>query len=111
MKTVGRKLNLLGALVLAILITMIIDYMALHDIVNDYVSLKFMEMYGIRKVSILPTWTSHQEWTWIEIMYGFRLLLVGLMGYLIFKLTKTFKISQIGVQPLSPNSLISFNSF
>lgn len=92
MKGVNRKLVWTMGLILALLVTMLGDYLALHDIAKDYVSLEVLEMYDIPGASTLPSWTGTPlEWQWIEIMFVARLVIIGLIGYFIQNLSKSIR--------------------
>ena len=83
-------------LILALLVTMLSDYMALHDIANDYVSLEVLEMHQIKGASSLPSWTGTPlEWQWIEFMFAARLLIIGLLGLSIYNLFKSVQAIKI----------------
>lgn len=89
MKTVNRQFFILTGLALAILITMFSDFLALHDIADDYVCQKIPETYAIKEASTLPAWThASLEWQWIEFMYISRLVLIGLFGYFAYRFNR-----------------------
>jgi hypothetical protein len=51
----------------------IADFLALHDIKNEYVSLRVLESLDITLSDDLPEWTSTQgEWQVVRISYLFR---------------------------------------
>lgn len=88
----------------AILITLCIigflftiaDFLALHDIRNEYVSTQILENLGITLSNELPEWTSTQgEWEIVRLSYLFRtvffIFCVYVLYWLVYKEKRILK--------------------
>ena len=65
----------------------IFDYLALHDIRNEYVSTRILRYLNITLSKDLPDWTSTKgEWTAVRISYFFRLFFFILCAVLLYEL-------------------------
>ena len=63
------------------------DFLALHDIKNEYVSARILERLNISLSEDLPEWTSTKgEWIVVRISYFFRLFFFILCAVLLFEL-------------------------
>ena len=69
---------------------LLLDYMALHDIRNDYISHATLEHLGFEGASDLPAWTNTQmEWAVVTIgFYGKTLLTMINIILLVFIVRK-----------------------
>ncbi len=67
---------LAGAALVATLVVLTLslgDFLALHDIYNDYVSKDFVEILGLIVGSELPDWTATEgEWTLVQFSFWAR---------------------------------------
>ncbi len=63
------------------------DFLALHDIKNEYVSPRILERLNITLSEDLPEWTSTKgEWVIVRINYFFRLFFFLLCAVLLYEL-------------------------
>lgn len=63
----------------------IADFLALHDIKNEYVSLGILESLDITLSDDLPEWTSTQrEWQVVRISYLFRSIFFIFCVYVLY---------------------------
>ncbi len=63
------------------------DFLALHDIKNEYVSMRILERLNITLSEELPEWTATKgEWLVVKISYFFRLLFFILCAVLLYEL-------------------------
>ena len=86
----SRALFIIGWLSAVILLTMLSDFMALHDVYNDYVSEGALRQVAVNITSALPDWAmADKEWLWIRIMFFIRLTaILGIIAVLI----RTFQV-------------------
>lgn len=81
---------------LLILILTLGDFLALHDIQNDYVSTKMLDLHQITTSTPLPAWTATQgEWQVVSISFWLRVL------FLLANLALLWYLSQKTVKALS----------
>lgn len=72
--------------IFGILLT-ICDFLALHDIKNEYVSTRILERINITLSEDLPEWTSTKgEWGIIRISYFFRLFFFIFCAIVLYEL-------------------------
>ena len=81
-------LKIIAVLAVLILVTMVSDFMALHDIFYDYVSPNVLRIVAVEGIAF-PDWTlAPLEWKWVEIMFVTRLILVAGILYFIGRMMK-----------------------
>lgn len=69
------------------LLLTIADFLALHDIRNEYVSTSVLESLGITLSGDLPEWTSTKgEWGIVRISYFFRLFFFIFCAIVLYEL-------------------------
>ena len=80
----GKLLSLLIMFICMIVLFLIMgDILALSDIYDDYASRELLDLLKI-DVTELPEWTNAKlEWTYIRISLLAKVLLVGLVVYLV----------------------------
>ncbi len=93
-----KKRNLIGwAFLFSILILgmLILDFLALHDVKQDYVSPNVLRDFNVNLSDLLPEWTATKgEWWTVQISFIVKLILtiliiLGLGKALISKSTKS----------------------
>ena len=83
-----RYLRIAAILSVLVLLTMAGDFLALHDIFNDYISPSAFKVVTNQSLSF-PAWTKTPlEWQWIEIMFIARLVLVGSIFIVLLRVQK-----------------------
>jgi hypothetical protein len=91
MEALGKQLRFFAMVLLMILGTMVVDFMALDDIAADYVSKEVLNSFEV--AASLPGWTATElEWQWLGAMFVLRLLLVFIAGFLLLRISKRIKI-------------------
>lgn len=74
---IGAGLMLVASIL--ILALAVIDFLALHDIRHEYISLEIIDSLGIRLSTELPAWTATAgEWAVVQFSYVARLAFVAL---------------------------------
>jgi hypothetical protein len=72
------------------------DFLALHDIKNDYVSARILERLNITLSEDLPEWTATKgEWTIVRISYIFRLCFFILCAVLLYEMKNGSKTKEL----------------
>lgn len=65
------------------------DFLALHDIKNEYVSTRVLDRLNITLSEDVPDWTATKgEWGVVRISYFFRLFFFILCAVLLYELNK-----------------------
>lgn len=68
------------------------EFLALHDIHNEYVSSQILEKLQIKLSDILPDWTSTKgEWDIVRISYLFRFVFFVVCIILLYRLYQGLK--------------------
>jgi len=71
------KRNYLLAIAVGLFICMVLDFMALHDIQNDYVSQAVIDRFTPGTSDVLPDWTSTPtEWGIVTFSYYVKLFII-----------------------------------
>ena len=84
-----KKLQALLGLNIFILLLSVGDFLALHDIQNDYVSAEILTHLGITTSEPLPTWTATTgEWSMVAISFWGRLLLLLIASLILWQTLK-----------------------
>jgi hypothetical protein len=87
MKKQERLLNLLMVGIILLSLLVVIDYLPLHDIQQDYVSPTVISEYCPDDFRWLPTWTAAaMEWKFVTINFVLKLFLAGVNISLILAL-------------------------
>ena len=90
-----KSLQALLGLNLLILLLTLLDFLALHDIQNDYVNTEILESLQISISAPLPTWPATTgEWMLVAISFWGRLLLTTVSLAFIWKLIQKIKWEQ-----------------
>lgn len=83
--------RLLLVLATVLLICIIFDFLALHDIHNDYISQAVINRFSANTSSSFPDWTSTTgEWSVIKISFIVKLVAIGFTFLAIFASSKNF---------------------
>ena len=85
----NKKLQALLGLNLLILLLTLGDFLALHDIQNDYVSTAILDYLQITTSSTLPSWTATSgEWLMVTLSFWVRTILLLASLLLLWKVLK-----------------------
>ena len=85
-----KKIHALLGINLLLLLLTLGDFLALHDIQNDYISAEILTSLGITTSATLPGWTATTgEWAVVAFSFWGRLLLLGIAIVLLWQLIKT----------------------
>ncbi len=88
-----RKFQTLLGLNLLILFLTLGDFLALHDIQNDYISTEALNYLQITTSAPLPAWTATTpEWTMVAISFWGRLALISISTFLLWRNIKNVNI-------------------
>ncbi len=89
MKTATRVILLFMIVLFACLL---FDFLALHDIRNDYVSKLVMSRFAVNSPIDLPDWTNTRgEWSIVQISYVVKLIITALSFFLVAVLHRNSK--------------------
>lgn len=89
MKKHGSILTWALIISLLLLSLSLVDFLALADIHQDYVSTKVLESFQINVADKLPDWSSTKlEWTWIRASFLLRLFSVVFIFVALVKIAK-----------------------
>lgn len=70
-----------GCLPLACMLLLVLDFTALHDIRNDYISKEILNFLGVTLSDTVPEWTENsREWGYLSV----SLILRGVLYFIIF---------------------------
>ena len=91
MDALRKQLRFFAMILLMILGTMVVDFMALDDIASNYVSREVLNHFEI--AASLPGWTAATlEWQLLGAMFALRLLLVLTAGFVLLRISKRLQI-------------------
>ncbi len=92
MKIVSSLIGWLLVISLLLLSLIFVDYLALHDIHQDYVSTTVLEYLQINISDELPDWTSAElEWGWVRISLLLKTILVVVIIISLAKVAKKLR--------------------
>jgi hypothetical protein len=87
--TITRIILLISIILIALII---MDYLPLHDIYRDYISVNAIDYLGIKILSNIPEWTSAElEWSAITFNYIFKIILASVNIALVILLLRANK--------------------
>jgi hypothetical protein len=93
MKIVSSLIGWLLVISLLLLSFTFVDFLALHDIHQDYVSTYVLEYLQINISDELPGWTSTElEWGWIRISLLLKTILIVVIIISLVKVAKKLKL-------------------
>lgn len=93
MKTTSALTKILLGLIMVLLMCLFLDFLALHDIRNDYVSAPVINRFMPATTSVLPEWTKTSgEWSLIRFSFVIKLLVAGLTIPLVLILQKSSRL-------------------
>ena len=92
MKIVGSLIGWLLVISLLLLSLIFVDFLALHDIHQDYVSTTVLEYLQINISDELPGWTSAElEWGWIRVSLLLKTILIVVIIISLLKAAKKLR--------------------
>lgn len=95
MKTTTSLTKILFVLTIVLLVCMFFDFLALHDIKNDYVSSQVISRFLPNTSIKLPDWTKTEgEWSLVQMSYMIKIVVVGIMFFVLFVLRKRIRSAQ-----------------
>jgi hypothetical protein len=84
--------RILLVLTIVLFLGICFDFLALHDIKNDYVSKLVMNRFSPSTSISLPDWTNTSgEWSVVQFTFGVKLLVNGLFLFFLFALRRNLK--------------------
>ena len=79
MKSTSALLLISFGLLSILLICLLLDFLALHDIRNDYVSYSVIDQFAANSRKALPLWSgTSSEWAFVHVSYLIKLIVAGL---------------------------------
>ncbi|MBW8334666.1 MAG: hypothetical protein K0M40_21805 [Prolixibacteraceae bacterium] len=95
MKTTSALTKILLGLIFVLLMCLFLDFLALHDIRNDYVSNLVITRFSPKTLSVLPVWSGTMgEWTIVEVSFLIKLIVVGLTIIISWVLHRRIRLMQ-----------------
>lgn len=93
MKTTSVLTKILLGLIMVLLMCLFLDFLALHDIRNDYVSAPVIDRFMPATTSVLPEWTKTSgEWSLIRFSFIVKFLVAGLSIPVVLVLRKSSRL-------------------
>ncbi len=84
MKTNAAVTRVLLIFTIVLFACLLFDFLALHDIRNDYVSKLVMSRFAVNSTTDLPAWTNTKgEWSIIQISYVVKLIIAALSFFFV----------------------------
>ena len=88
MKNSKKIIPIIIALCIVGLLLALFEFLALHDIHNEYVSTRILERQDIELSKDLPAWTATKgEWMIVRISYLFRFFFFILCAVLLYEMS------------------------
>lgn len=95
MKTTSALTKILLGLIMVLLMCLFLDFLALHDIRNDYVSATVINRFMPATTSVLPEWTETPgEWSLIRFSFVVKLFVSGLTIPIVWALRKNYRLTK-----------------
>lgn len=95
MKTTSALTKILLGLIFVLLMCLFLDFLALHDIRNDYVSNLVITRFSPKTLSFLPVWSGTMgEWAIVEASFLIKLIVVGLTIIISWVLHRRIRLMQ-----------------
>jgi len=93
MKTTSALTKILLGLIMVLLMCLFLDFLALHDIRNDYVSATVINQFSSATTTVFPEWTKTSgEWSLIRFSFVVKLLVAGLTIPVVLVLRKSSRL-------------------
>jgi len=95
MKTTSALTKILMALIMVLLICLFLDFLAFHDIRNDYVSNSVIDRFYPNSLSVLPSWSSTTgEWAIVQMSFLIKLIVAVITMIVLWKLHRKIRLTQ-----------------
>ncbi|OFX58355.1 MAG: hypothetical protein A2066_14645 [Bacteroidetes bacterium GWB2_41_8] len=95
MRTTSTLTRVLYAFIIVFFVCLLLDFLALHDIHNDYVSTSVIDRFSPAASSALPEWTKTSgEWSLIRFSFAVKLLITVLTIPVVRALRKKYRLAE-----------------
>jgi hypothetical protein len=95
MKTTSTLTKILMVLIFVLLMCLILDFLALHDIRNDYVSNSVIDRFYPNSLSVLPSWSGTTgEWAIVQMSFLIKLIVAVITMIVLWKLHRKIRLTQ-----------------
>jgi hypothetical protein len=93
MKTTSVLTKILLGLIMVLLMCLFLDFLALHDIRNDYVSNSVIDRFSHNTLNVLPVWSGTTgEWAIVQASFLIKLIIVGLSLTILWVLHRRIRL-------------------
>lgn len=95
MKTTSKLTTILFALIIVLIASLLFDFLALHDISNDYVSTPVIRQFSSVPASNFPEWTKNSgEWSLIRWSLAVKLIIAALSIPIVWALRRNYDMTR-----------------
>lgn len=95
MKTTSTLTKILMVLIFVLLMCLILDFLALHDIRNDYVSNSVIDRFSPNTLSVLPEWSRTMgEWAIVQTSFLIKLVVAVITMIVLWTLKRKIRLMQ-----------------
>lgn len=95
MKTTSALTKILLGLIMVLLMCLFLDFLALHDIRNDYVSNLVIEQFSPKTLSVLPVWSGTMgEWAVVQTSFLIKLIVAVIIMIVLCTLQRKIRLMQ-----------------
>jgi len=95
MKTTSALTKILLGLIMVLLTCLFLDFLALHDIRNDYVSNSVIDRFSPSTLSVLPEWSGTLgEWAIVQTSFLIKLIVAVITMIVLWTLQRKIRLMQ-----------------
>jgi hypothetical protein len=95
MKTTLALTKILLGLIMVLLMCLFLDFLALHDIRNDYVSNSVIDRFSPSTLSVLPEWSGTLgEWAIVQTSFLIKLIIAVITLIVLWILQRKIRLMQ-----------------
>jgi hypothetical protein len=95
MKTTSALTKILLGLIMVLLMCLFLDFLALHDIRNDYVSNQVIDRFSPNSLTVLPAWSGTAgEWVIVQMSFLIKLIVAGLAIITLWAVHRKIRLMQ-----------------
>ena len=95
MKTTSALTKISLGLIIVLLLCLFLDFLALHDIRNDYVSNSVIDRFSPNTLSVLPVWSGTMgEWAIVQTSFLIKLIVVVITLIVLWTLQRKIRLMQ-----------------
>jgi len=95
MKTTSALTKISLGLIIVLLLCLFLDFLALHDIRNDYVSNSVIDRFSPNTLSVLAVWSGIMgEWAIVQTSFLIKLIVVVITLIVLWTLQRKIRLMQ-----------------